>query len=60
MLLGEGSSDVLRTKKVAVFGVGGVGGICAEALVRSGVGTIEDIDNDTVSVSNINRQIVAT
>ena len=60
MLLGEGSSEVLKTKKVAVFGVGGVGGICAEALVRSGVGTIEVIDNDTVSVSNINRQIVAT
>lgn len=60
MLFGEGSSDVLKTKKVAVFGVGGVGGICAEALVRSGVGTIEVIDNDTVSVSNINRQIVAT
>lgn len=60
MLFGEGSSDILKTKKVAVFGVGGVGGICAEALVRSGVGTIEVIDNDTVSVSNINRQIVAT
>lgn len=60
MLFGEGSSDVLKTKKVAVFGIGGVGGICAEALVRSGVGTIEVIDNDTVSVSNINRQIVAT
>lgn len=60
MLFGEGSSDVLKTKKVAVFGIGGVGGICAEALVRSGVGTIEVIDNDSVSVSNINRQIVAT
>ena len=60
MLFGEGSSDVLKRKKVAVFGIGGVGGICAEALVRSGVGTIEVIDNDTVSVSNINRQIVAT
>lgn len=60
MLFGEGSSDVLKTKKIAVFGIGGVGGICAEALVRSGVGTIEVIDNDTVSVSNINRQIVAT
>jgi len=60
MLFGEGSSDVLKTKKVALFGIGGVGGICAEALVRSGVGTIEVIDNDTVSVSNINRQIVAT
>lgn len=60
MLFGEGSSDILKTKKVAVFGIGGVGGICAEALVRSGVGTIEVIDNDTVSVSNINRQIVAT
>lgn len=60
MLLGKGSSDILKNKKVAVFGIGGVGGICAEALVRSGVGTIEVIDNDTVSVSNINRQIVAT
>lgn len=60
MLLGEGSSDVLKTKKVAVFGVGGVGGFCVEALVRSGVGTIEIIDNDRVSVSNLNRQIIAT
>ena len=60
MLLGKGSSDILKNKKVAVFGAGGVGGYCIEALVRSGVGTIEVIDNDKVSVSNINRQIIAT
>ena len=60
MLLGEGSSDILKKKKIAVFGAGGVGGYCIEALVRSGVGTIEVVDNDKVSVSNINRQIIAT
>ncbi len=60
MLLGENSSEKLKTKKVAVFGAGGVGGYCVEALVRSGVGTIEVIDNDSVAVSNINRQIIAT
>lgn len=60
MLLGKGSSDILKNKKVAVFGAGGVGGYCIEALVRSGVGTIEVIDNDKISVSNINRQIIAT
>lgn len=60
MLFGKGSSEKLKTKKVAVFGAGGVGGYCIEALVRSGVGTIEVIDNDKVSESNINRQIIAT
>lgn len=60
MLLGKGSSEKLKSKKVAVFGAGGVGGYCIEALVRSGVGTIEVIDNDKVSESNINRQIIAT
>lgn len=60
MLFGKGSSEKLKTKKVAVFGAGGVGGYCIEALVRSGVGTIEVIDNDRVSESNINRQIIAT
>lgn len=60
MLFGEGSSDKLKNKKVAVFGCGGVGGYAVEALVRSGVGTLEVVDNDRVSVSNINRQIIAT
>lgn len=60
MLFGKGSSEKLKSKKVAVFGAGGVGGYCIEALVRSGVGTIEVIDNDKVSESNINRQIIAT
>lgn len=60
MLFGKGSSEKLKSKKVAVFGAGGVGGYCIEALVRSGVGTIEVIDNDRVSESNINRQIIAT
>mgnify|MGYP004661279609 FL=1 len=60
MLFEKGSSEKLKSKKVAVFGAGGVGGYCIEALVRSGVGTIEVIDNDKVSESNINRQIIAT
>lgn len=60
MLFGKGSSEKLKSKKIAVFGAGGVGGYCIEALVRSGVGTIEVIDNDKVSESNINRQIIAT
>ena len=50
----------LKNSRVAVFGVGGVGGHLAEALVRSGVGAVDLIDDDTVSVSNINRQAVAT
>ena len=56
MLFGKGSSEKLKSKKVAVFGAGGVGGYCIEALVRSGVGTIEVIDNDKVSESNLQRQ----
>ena len=59
LLLGENSTKILQTKKVAVFGVGGVGGYVAEALGRSGIGAIDLFDNDTVSVTNINRQIVA-
>lgn len=59
MLLGEEAIDRLRKSRVAVFGVGGVGGFAAEALVRSGVGAIDIFDNDTVSVSNLNRQIIA-
>ena len=50
----------LKNVRVAVFGVGGVGGYTVEALARSGVGTLDLIDNDTVCLSNINRQIIAT
>ena len=59
MLLGEGGIDKLTAAKVAVFGVGGVGGYICEALARAGVGEMHLFDNDTVSLSNINRQIVA-
>ena len=60
MLLGEEGVAKLRAARVAVFGIGGVGGYTVEALARSGIGAIDVIDNDTVSVSNINRQILAT
>lgn len=59
LLLGEDAVEKLSSCHVAVFGVGGVGGYTAEALARSGVGNIDLIDNDTVSESNINRQIIA-
>lgn len=60
LLLGDEAMERLKNSRVAVFGVGGVGGHLAEALVRSGVGEIDLIDDDTVSISNINRQAVAT
>lgn len=60
MMLGCDAVDRLKNAHVAVFGVGGVGGFCAEALARAGVGKITLIDADRVSVSNINRQIIAT
>lgn len=59
MLLGEEGSEKLRHACVAVFGVGGVGSHCIEALARSGVGHLILIDNDRVSLSNINRQSIA-
>ncbi len=59
LLLGEESLDGLKQKRVAVFGVGGVGGFTVEALARSGVGTLDLIDKDTVDETNINRQIIA-
>lgn len=58
-LLGEDAPGILARAHVAVFGVGGVGGFACEALARAGVGTLELIDNDTVSLSNINRQLIA-
>ncbi len=59
LLLGEAAMGKLAESRVAVFGVGGVGGYVAEALARSGVGALDLIDNDTVSLTNLNRQIVA-
>ncbi len=60
ILLGTSAMEKLKKSRVAVFGVGGVGGYVVEALARSGVGAIDVIDNDTVSITNLNRQIIAT
>ena len=60
LLLGSGAYETLSSKRVAVFGVGGVGGYTVEALARAGVGTLDLIDSDCVCLSNINRQIIAT
>ncbi len=60
MLIGEEALLKLKNCRVALFGIGGVGGTCAEALVRSGIGTLDIIDNDTVDITNLNRQIIAT
>lgn len=59
LLIGKEKLEKLQNSRVAIFGVGGVGGYVAEALARSGVGTLDLIDNDVVSESNINRQIIA-
>lgn len=59
MLIGKDAVEKLNNSRVAVFGVGGVGGYVVEALSRAGVGNIDIIDNDTISVSNLNRQIIA-
>ena len=58
-LVGSENIKKIFKSKVAIFGIGGVGGYCAEALARSGVGQIDIVDNDTVAESNLNRQIVA-
>ncbi len=60
LLLGEKAMDNLYNAKVAVFGIGGVGGFAVEALVRSGIGSFVLVDSDTVSITNLNRQIIAT
>ena len=59
-LVGTDAFEKLRNSRVAIFGIGGVGGYTLEALVRSGVGAVDIIDGDTVNVTNINRQIIAT
>lgn len=58
-LIGTAALDRLNQARVAVFGIGGVGGYVAEALARAGVGALDLIDGDTVSLSNVNRQIIA-
>ena len=60
MLIGQQAAEKLGRARVAVFGIGGVGGYLCEALVRSGIGAFDLIDNDTISLSNINRQLIAT
>ena len=60
LMLGHSAMEKLKKSHVAVFGVGGVGGYAVEALARSGVGSLDLIDNDVVAESNINRQIIAT
>jgi tRNA A37 threonylcarbamoyladenosine dehydratase len=60
LLLGREALERLKTSSVAVFGVGGVGGYCVEALARCGIGRLAIVDGDRVAVSNLNRQIIAT
>lgn len=60
LLLGKSAMEKLKNSRVAVFGIGGVGGYVCEALARSGVGHLDLIDHDKVSLTNINRQIIAT
>ena len=59
MLIGQEGLDLLKAKRVAVFGIGGVGGFVVEALARAGVGAIDLIDSDCVDLTNLNRQIIA-
>jgi len=60
LLLGKYACNKLKKSRVAIFGIGGVGGYVMEALARSGIGQLDLIDNDKVSLSNLNRQIIAT
>ena len=59
IIVGDAGIEKLKNAKVAIFGLGGVGGHAAEAIVRAGIGSIDLIDHDTVSLSNINRQLAA-
>ena len=60
LLYGEKGIETLSHTRIAVFGLGGVGGHIAESLVRTGIGTIDIVDHDTVDITNVNRQIIAT
>ena len=60
LLLGKEAMEKLRRSRVAVFGLGGVGGYVVEALARSGIGALDLVDHDRVSLTNLNRQIIAT
>ena len=60
LIIGRDGIKKLKNRRVAVFGIGGVGGHCAEALCRAGVGSIDLFDGDVVDITNINRQIIAT
>ena len=60
LIFGKAGIEKLKRSKVAVFGIGGVGGYAVEALARSGIRSFDLIDSDTVSLTNINRQIIAT
>ena len=59
LIFGRSAMDTLASSRVAVFGVGGVGGFTVEALARSGIGTLDLIDDDKVCLTNLNRQIIA-
>ncbi len=59
IIIGDEAQKKLKESNIAIFGIGGVGGFCMEALARAGVGKLTLIDNDTVSISNLNRQIIA-
>ena len=59
MLIGNDNVQKLKNSSIAVFGIGGVGSYCAEALVRAGIGNITLIDGDIISDTNINRQLIA-
>ncbi len=59
LLLGKSAMEILKNARVAVFGIGGVGGYAVEALARSGIGALDLIDHDTVNLTNLNRQILA-
>ena len=58
LLLGADGMEKLKRARVAVFGIGGVGGYAVEALARAGIGALDLIDNDVISLTNINRQII--
>lgn len=59
-LIGDKAVEKLKNSSLLIFGVGGVGGYCVEALARAGVGTLTLVDHDTVNITNLNRQIIAT